>query len=610
MMQKVISLALGEVVIVSAAPGNWIFTVEAVGIEDGVEELWISLKNQNSETFPEFSVQFLIPQQDIVSRWQPNALFNKSITAEWMQSFSSELACGAPVFGFAGQDGDNRLVCAISDALRKTVFVSGVREFTFEINNEIRFFSLPEASDDHYEVTLRLDRRRIPFSNALSDAFRWYEKFSEYQPAPVPESAFMPLYSTWYSYHKDLHEDEIEAECRIAAGLGMRGVIVDDGWQTENDNGIYDDCGDWLVAPGRIRDMASHVARIHDMGLKYLLWYSVPFIGFKSRNYERFAGKYLYHIETLRAAVLDPRFPEVREFLMTLYLEALRTWDLDGFKLDFIDRFLIPAGATDPALADNYAGRDFKSIPAATDALLTGIVQGLRAVKPDILIEFRQKYMGPAVRKYGNLLRVSDCPGDITANRNGVVDLRLSSGGTAVHGDMLRWHPSESVEAAARQILAVLFAVPQISVRFAELPESHLAIIRHRLRFYTQHCRTLTQGRLSALHPEMNYPLVRSEIGEEAITALYCEGMSVECPGLAAGKTEIVVNATSSPSVTVNIPVAAKAVLTDVTGCFAGELALQAGIHKLAIPLSGECVLKSEKNIKENRHEYDKSERA
>ena len=591
MMRQVIQLAQGEAVIAAETPGRWTFGANAVRTGDGIEELRIELTNDSCEAFPEFSVQFLVPQQDIICRWHPNAFFNKSITAQLMQEFSAELASGAPVLALVGQDGGNRLVCAVSDALRKTVFVSGVREFTFEINNEIRFFSQPEPPDDRYCVTLRFDRRRIPFSDALTDAFRWYESFPEYHPAPVPEAAFLPLYSTWYSYHKELHEEEIEAECRIAAELGMAGVIVDDGWQTEIAEGVYDYCGDWLVAPGRIRDMAAHVGRIHDLGMMYILWYSVPFIGFKSRNYERFAGKYLYRIEYLNAAVLDPRFPEVREFLITLYLNALRDWKLDGFKLDFIDRFLIPSGKTDPALADDYAGRDFKSIPAATDALLTGIIRALHAVKPDILIEFRQKYMGPAIRKYGNLLRVSDCPGDITANRSRAMDLRLSSGGIAVHGDMLRWHPSENVESAARQLLAVLFAVPQISVRFEELPESHLAMIRHRLRFYSQHRRTLTLGRLSILHPEMNDPLVRAESECEAITALYCEGLVVACPALADGKIEVVVNATSSQSVMVKLPVVAVATLTDATGNPAGKLSLQPGIHELNIPLSGECFL-------------------
>lgn len=39
--------------------------------------------------------------------------------------------------------------------------------------------------------------------------------------------------------------------------------------------------------------------------------------------------------------MLDPRYPEVREFLIGIYEKALLDWDLDGFKLDFVDEFVV-----------------------------------------------------------------------------------------------------------------------------------------------------------------------------------------------------------------------------------------------------------------------------
>ena len=35
----------------------------------------------------------------------------------------------------------------------------------------------------------------------------------------------------------------------------------------------------------------------------------------------------------------------------------------------------------------------------------------LTKIKTDVLIEFRQSYIGPLMRKYGNLFRAGDCPG-------------------------------------------------------------------------------------------------------------------------------------------------------------------------------------------------------
>ena len=76
-----------------------------------------------------------------------------------------------------------------------------------------------------------------------------------------------------------------------------------------------------------------------------MIWYSVPFLGEKSENLNRFKEMTLYHIPELQTYCLDPRFPEVREFLISTYEKAVREWDIDGVKLDFIDSFKKEASA-------------------------------------------------------------------------------------------------------------------------------------------------------------------------------------------------------------------------------------------------------------------------
>ena len=160
-----------------------------------------------------------------------------------------------------------------------------------------------------------------------------------YEPAGVPESARLPMYSTWYSFHQDLDPGRIEEQCRLAKELGCEAVIVDDGWQTTSNERCYAYTGDWEPTPEKVPDMRAYVDRVHALGMKVLLWYSVPFVGRHSKAWERFSGMLLEEIERLGASVLDPRFPELREFLIGTYESALREWDLDGFKLDFVDSF-------------------------------------------------------------------------------------------------------------------------------------------------------------------------------------------------------------------------------------------------------------------------------
>ena len=132
------------------------------------------------------------------------------------------------------------------------------------------------------------------------------------------------------------------------------------------------------------------VQDIHDTGMKIGFWYSVPFCGKKSKAYQEFKGKFL--TENHRwAPVFDPRYPEVRLYLINIYKNALVDWNLDGFKLDFIDDFRLY-----PETPEANDQMDFVSINAAVDKLLTDVIDTLKAINPDVFIEFRQKYVGPA----------------------------------------------------------------------------------------------------------------------------------------------------------------------------------------------------------------------
>lgn len=224
---------------------------------------------------------------------------------------------------------------------------------------------------------------------------------------------------------------------RTAEPLGLRSVIVDDGWQMADAQRTYGFCGDWEVCPEKIRDMKTHVSRIHAMGLKYFLWYSVPYVGIHSKAWERFKGKYFPVSHD--TAVLDPRYPDVREYLIQTYENAVINWDLDGFKLDFIDQFSQPAKEN----SDAPEGRDYVSTAQAVDRLMTDIISRLKALKPDIGIEFRQSYIGPLMRKYGNMFRAADCANDTVINKLRTIDIRLLSGNSPAHSDMLTWSPEE-----------------------------------------------------------------------------------------------------------------------------------------------------------------------
>lgn len=337
----------------------------------------------------------------------------------------------------------------------------------------------------------------------------------KHKPAPVPDAARVPVYSTWYSYHQSITADEIVEECRIGGELGLGGVIVDDGWQTLDGNRGYAFTGDWK--PERIPDMEDFVDRVHSLGQEFMLWYSVPMAGEKSAMIKDFRDKTLYFHEGFGAYVLDPRYPEVRAYLIGVYESAVRDWGIDGLKLDFIGMFS-EKGVGELTAED---GRDYASVDEAVDRLMSDVMKRLRALNPDIAIEFRQPYNGPLMRKYGNMFRAVDCANEAIYNRRHIADLRLISDTTAVHSDMIMWHPEESVEVAALQLLNIMFSVPQISVRLIEISPEHREMLKFWLGYWTENKSVLLDGEFRAVAPQLNYPLLSGRLNGKFIAAVY-----------------------------------------------------------------------------------------
>lgn len=169
--------------------------------------------------------------------------------------------------------------------------------------------------------------------------------------------------------------------------------------------------------------------------------YSVPFVGKHSKAWNRFKGKFLDSEEN-EYCVLDPRYNEVRDYLIDTYENAVKEWGIDGFKLDFIDSFRMTE------FSNKYNSEmDTEQLEDAIEKLLSDVLKKLRDVNPDILIEFRQNYTGPLMQTYGNMLRASDCPLDALTNRVKTLDLRMMSGCGVVHSDMLMWDKSGLIPA-------------------------------------------------------------------------------------------------------------------------------------------------------------------
>lgn len=167
---------------------------------------------------------------------------------------------------------------------------------------------------------------------------------------------------------------------------------------------------------------------------------------------------------------------------------------------------------------------DHADVQEALNALLSEVNARLRAKKPELLIEFRQAYIGPRVQCYGNMLRVADCPESGIRNRVGIADIRLLSKSAAVHSDMLMWHPSEKPEDAAMQILNCLFGVLQFSVKLDTLTDEMKKMVSFWMTFMQEHMELLQNSMIRPLEPENLYPEISVCSGGKKVLAHYSKG--------------------------------------------------------------------------------------
>ena len=539
-------------------------------ISDGeVSEFLLKIEFENAVSPKEYSLIWEEDQIDIIGFWSSKSSFQHNVTPDWwMRSEESRTASGMPLMSLYSKKNINRISVALSDTANATVLKAGVVEENGKIRYQIDLFAATCPKMKEYSVVIRIDRRNIPVAKAISDTKAWWGG-----EAYVPDSAKMPMYSCWYSFHQRTIPEEIIRECKIAKSLGMDTVIVDDGWQTDDNSRGYAFCGDWKICEKKIPDMQKFVDEIHALGMKFLIWFSVPFVGFESENYEKFKGKYLYDNHRMKASILDIRFKDVREFLVNIYADYVKKYGWDGLKLDFIDSFRLTENSP-----TNYEDMDTVSVEEALDRLLNEVTTKLKAINPEILIEFRQSYVGPVVAKYGNLFRVTDCPNDALLNRVHSLNLRLTSGKTAVHSDMLMWNKNDTNESVMYQLLGIMFCVPQISVLFDNITEDHKKLLGNFLSFFRDHRDTLLDGELTLLGIDADFTVARSKKDGESISVLY-----QNVPVILENQEEYIFNSTGDDYIYIESDKKRSYVIYDYMGKEQNSGIIDTGVNKIPL---------------------------
>ncbi len=427
---------------------------------------------------------------------------------------------GLPYIALIHRNGENRAAFGLLDQLTETGLSAELSETTRSYHVEIRK-PLQKGNgaagllvQGPWEERLFVSRARQPWPDVLRQYAGLTDRLAAHTKMPVPGHAYDPVFCTWTAIHHDVSHDWIMRNAPLAAQLGFKTWITDDGWFIpEGRFADYSRTGDWEPCQTKFPDFAAHVKGVQDLGFHYVLWVSPFMVGEKSQAAKRLAPLLTTGQERLHFNNLAPWRHETQVIIGDLLERLVRDYDLDGLKIDFIDSISVHDGHQDGAARATIGESIFTTLKAATDRLL--------ALKPDLLIEFRNSYANLASRSYANIYRSSDVPINFALNRWQAVMLRLLAPDRAVHLDPALWHPNDSDENVAVHLINCLVSVPMVSIELDKYPQSHLDLIRYWIGFYNEHRDTIIHGEFKPTLALGHVPLIVFKGVTETIIGLY-----------------------------------------------------------------------------------------
>lgn len=531
----------------SEVPDDAAFRITVENLSAGKALAKIVFKPQKSLVIRRFSVTIPIPLADVQKIWYTQQLDGLGqhayIGLPWGIEIPAAGHDGSLAAAVQNRHGRNRGFLALKnqtgDGSLGFQTQYGGKSLVLTIN---RFARDGTFRADGIEETVYLDREDIPWNRAVMQFVEWYDRESGLS-YNTPASCFEPVWNTWYPSLGKLSDEFVERNARACRELGFKIFIIDDGWMKAG--------GNWEPKPDVFPDFRKTIDVIHAQGLRALIWYR-PFIHDANSPDGKESAPFRLVTKGTPSNLLCPRCREVQERAGRIAGNLMERYGLDGLKIDFLDA----SQASAPLVhceAEHVHVNDFVSDGVRESMRL--MAEAIRRVKPDAIIEYRLNYANIANRLYGNCYRGQDTPSDPDLGRRHLSLIRSWCRGVAPQADPAFWSPVESDENVARYLATIMFyAVPTLSINFADLPVSHVSLIRSWLAFYNEHKERFRSGQFDPLSDDPSYSVARiSSGGWTYIPAFLRDWPSVLTVNTPDASSIILFNGTSRPFVLTRI---------------------------------------------------------
>ncbi|MBQ5795780.1 MAG: hypothetical protein IIW14_07305, partial [Kiritimatiellae bacterium] len=195
------SVQVGDVTVSCDDARGWSFSASCAA-ENGAEVVTVDLSSPVETQPPKFDVDFKFSGADVHHVWSTD--FSRRDMTVWPslwpegKKYVSQLAREAPLLSAVNANDRAKLTMATSEAFNKVIMRMFVHERTCDVSCGFTYFTELAAPADSYRVKIRIDRRERFWADSVREASDWVGSAAGFKPAPVPEAAFDPLYSSWY----------------------------------------------------------------------------------------------------------------------------------------------------------------------------------------------------------------------------------------------------------------------------------------------------------------------------------------------------------------------------------------------------------------------------
>ena len=351
------------------------------------------------------------------------------------------------------------------------------------------------------EETVFRSRRQRTWFHALR---RYTDLCRRHHGVTYPRNpkAYDPTWCTWTAWCSDrMNTETVLANARIAKNLGIRSLILDDGWfgpGLDTDDRPLN-IGDYDADPAKFTNLPALIEQLHGMDLDVLLWYAPTCISPDSKTYARFKNHVVCHKGVPVLAPngfynLCPCNPEVRAHVRAEIERMLTVFGADGFKVDLYNTLPVtPCDATH--------AHETGSMIEGVRNLERDIWDVMKRLRPAGTVELKQNYANVISAQWGTMARAGDTAYDVDTDFHRCVYLQAYA--PVTHNDYFACSIYDTPrDLAVMMIKFITGGVPTFSMDLVKQPPATLAVIKAWLGFYEAH-RPLWKPRREPMDPRL-----------------------------------------------------------------------------------------------------------